>query len=118
MEACGFEPSNGHFAYMFKQKAIVNHMAFGCITSHGDAARIGALPSNVGQWKNDFFFYLSARLEELKIDRKWQIVHKFSFIWFYLTFLTFFLFADPQPRPALEDTEVSHVRIFNTLSKG
>ena len=71
-KACGIEPSIGHFAYVFRIKAIMKHVEFWYLTSHGDVAGTGGLPSKVGQWKNDFFFYLFARFGEFWIGHKWQ----------------------------------------------
>ena len=52
-------------------KAIVKHREFWYLTGHGDVVRIGGLPNNMGQWKNDFFFYPSTRSGKFKIGHKW-----------------------------------------------
>ena len=68
--ACGVEPSLGHFAYIFGIKVMAKHVGFWYLTGRGDATRIGGLPNNVGQWKNDFFFYPFARSGEFRIGHK------------------------------------------------
>ena len=71
LEACGVEPSIGHFDYVFGIKAFAKNAGFWYLTSHGDVVGIGGLPNNMGQWKNDFFFYPSAPSGEFRIGRKW-----------------------------------------------
>ena len=69
-EAYRVEPSLGHFAYIFGIKTVAKYAGFLYLIGHGDAAGIGGLPSNVGQWKNDFFFYQSAHSREFRIGHK------------------------------------------------
>ena len=70
-EACRFKPSIGHFAYVFGIKAVTKYAGFWYTISHGDAARIAGILSNMDQWKNDFFFYPSAHFGEFRMERKW-----------------------------------------------
>ena len=69
-KACGVEPSLRHFAHIFGIKVVAKHAGFWYLTNCGDAAGIGGLPSNVDQWKNNFFFYPSAHSREFRIGRK------------------------------------------------
>ena len=100
-EACEFELSVGHFAYVFWIKAVAKHVGFWYMIGRGDATGIAGILSNIGEWKNDFFFYPYAHSGEFRMARKWKPASS--------------LFAYPPPRPALEDIEVSHVRIFNAF---
>ena len=49
---------------------LLRSTRFWYLTGRGDAAGIGGLPNNVGQWKNDLFFYPSAHYGEFRIGRK------------------------------------------------
>ena len=40
------------------------------LTGQGDATGIIGLPNNVGQWKNDFFFYPSNRFGKFRVGCK------------------------------------------------
>ena len=48
-EACEFEPSVSHFAYVFGIKARSKHAGFWYTTGQGDFIGIGGIPSNVSQ---------------------------------------------------------------------
>ena len=52
-------PIVGHFAFIFRLKALSKHPRFWYLNGRGAIVGILGLPSNVGQWKNDFFFYPS-----------------------------------------------------------
>ena len=49
---------------------MVKHVGFWYLTGCWDAAGIGGLPSNVGQWKNDFVFYPFSHSGEFRIGHK------------------------------------------------
>ena len=74
-ETRGFEPSVGHFAYMIKIKAFMSDLGIWDMTGRDDITGIGGIPSDIGQWKNDFFFYPYAWSGEFRMVRKWQLAH-------------------------------------------
>ena len=62
-------PSIGHFAFIFGLKALAKYPRFWYLTGRGDAVGILGLPSNVDQWKNDFFFYPSNRFGKSRASK-------------------------------------------------
>ena len=63
-------PTVGHFSFIFWLKVLAKHHGFGYLTSRGVAVGILRLPNNVGQWKNDFFFYPSNHFGEFRAGHK------------------------------------------------
>ena len=58
-ELCKTALTVEHFAFIFGLKALAKHPNFWYLTSQGATVGILGLSSNVGQWKNDYFFYPS-----------------------------------------------------------
>ena len=56
---CKTAPTVGHFTLIFGLKTLAKHPAFWYLIGQGTTMQILGLPSNVGQWKNEFFFYPS-----------------------------------------------------------
>ena len=77
IDSYGFKSSVSHFAYVFGIKALTKHTGFLYTTGRGDAIGIGVTPINIGQWKNDFFVYPSARSREVRVVHKWQPALRF-----------------------------------------
>ena len=69
-EYCGVTSSVVHFAYIYGLKALAKHAGFWHLTSRGDSMGIVGLPSNLGSWKYNFFFYPSEHYKEFKADYK------------------------------------------------
>ena len=70
------------FCYEFEINAIVNE-GFWYTTSRGDAVGIEGIPNNMGQWKNDFFFYPFARSREFRMAHKWRPARCLSLLCFF-----------------------------------
>ena len=69
LELCQTAPTVGHFAFIFGLKALAKHFGFWYQTG-GAAAGILRLPSNMGQWKNDYFFYPSNHFGRFRVSYK------------------------------------------------
>ena len=115
-KACLIEPVVNNFSYIFEIKALAKHEGFWYTTRWGlDVKGIVGLHSNIGQWKDEFFFYPSVHSREFKTACKWQ---QTSSIWLLPYFSNSFFFTDLYPRPVLEEEEAIHLDIFNALSEG
>ena len=103
-EASHITPMVNKFAYVFEIKAFTKHAGFWYATNRGvDVQGIGGLRSNMGQWKDKFFFYPSRRPGEFRTACTWQPVCCPSSTWLSLYFSNSFFFADPHPRLMLEE---------------
>ena len=81
-ELCKTAPSVGHFAFIFRLKALVKHPGFWYLIGQGATAGILRLPSNMGQWKNNFFFYPSNPFAKFRGGCKYPdsiLIFAFSF---------------------------------------
>ena len=63
-------PTVGHFAFILGLKVLAKHLGFWYLTGQGVATGILRLPNNVGQWKNDFFFYPSNNFGRFRVGYK------------------------------------------------
>ena len=69
-EYCNFAPLVVHFTFIYGLKALAKHVGFWYLTGRGDFAGIAGLPSNMGPWKYNFFFYPSESYGEFKVGCK------------------------------------------------
>ena len=102
------------FAYIFGIKALAKHVGF-WYTSHREVyvQGIRGLYSNIGQWKDEFFFYPSRCSGEFRTTCKWWPVCHPSSTWLSLYFFNSFFFTDPTPILCLKRRRQS-IWIFTT----